>query len=152
MPIDYKKGKIYKIVNTENNNIYYGSTTQPLHKRLNEHRRQKHNSCMSKNLCVDLHNCSIVLVENFECNTREELLMRERFHIENNVCVNKYSPIKTKEEHKLYKKKWNDKNIDKRRIQMKQYQEKNKESINEYNKKRYREQKQWYKLYNFTLF
>ena len=40
MPIDYKKGKIYKIVNTENNNIYYGSTIQPLHKRLNEHRNK----------------------------------------------------------------------------------------------------------------
>jgi hypothetical protein len=197
MPIDYKKGKIYKIVNTENNNIYYGSTIQPLHKRLNEH-RNKHNNCMSKNLCVDLYNCSIVLVENFECNSKEELLMRERFYIENNVCVNKIKrPIVSKEEqrqredewhknkgveynrekskrwlennkekhnkrglewyhnNKDKRKEWYQKNIDKRKIQMKQNQEKNIESKKEYDKKRYREQKevkQWYKLYNFTLF
>ena len=63
---DYKKSKIYKIVNDENDNFYIGSTISPLHKRMREH-RSKHNKCMSKNIGVDLNECKIILVEAFEC-------------------------------------------------------------------------------------
>ena len=97
---DYSKGKIYRIVNNENDKVYYGSTTQLLSKRLHEHRK-KHNDCMSKNLGVDLKECLIILVEQLECNNKQELLMRERFYIENNECVNKIKPIRTKEEKKV---------------------------------------------------
>ena len=54
-----------------------------------------------KNLGVDLKECLIILVEQLECNNKQELLMRERFYIENNECVNKIKrPIITPEERK----------------------------------------------------
>ena len=36
--MDYGNGKIYKIVNTIDNDIYIGSTCQPLSKRMAWHR------------------------------------------------------------------------------------------------------------------
>ena len=38
MPIDYSKGKIYKIVNDIDNMVYIGSTTLSLNKRMAYHR------------------------------------------------------------------------------------------------------------------
>ncbi len=38
---DYQKGKIYKIVCDETNLTYYGSTVQPLAKRLSQQKEQK---------------------------------------------------------------------------------------------------------------
>ena len=38
MPVDYQEGKIYKIYNTINDDIYIGSTTQKLCERMREHR------------------------------------------------------------------------------------------------------------------
>ena len=38
---DYSNGKIYKLVFGRRPERYIGSTTQPLHQRLSEHRRNK---------------------------------------------------------------------------------------------------------------
>jgi len=160
MPIDYKNGKIYKIVNNENNKIYYGSTTQPLHKRMYKH-RSKHNDCMSKKLGVDLKECKIILVEKYPCECRYELEKRERFYIENNDCVNMVIPTRTrkewyevnKEKIKKYNKKWTEnnkekikqhyeKNKDKIAEKGKEYYEKNKEKIAEKNKEYHKDNKQ----------
>ena len=142
---DYKKGMIYKIVNNENNKVYYGSTTQGLHKRIYDH-RQKHNKCMSKNLGVDLKDCQIILVEKFPCECKYELEKRERYFIENNECVNKVIPTRTQKEWcknnkaKIAEnhKKWSKKNKDKLQEYNKQYREKNKEKAQKY-KKQWRE-------------
>jgi hypothetical protein len=58
-----------------------------------------------------------VLVENYPCNSKDELKARERYYIENNDCVNINVPtITTKEKieaepekTKEMKKKWNEK-------------------------------------------
>jgi len=158
--LDYKKGKIYKIVNNENNKVYYGSTTQPLHKRMYEHRK-KHNNCMSKNLGVDLKDCQIILVEKIECECKYELEKRERFYIENNKCVNKRIPTRTMKEWReankekiaeRKKKKYHknkeklkvkyEKNKEKIAIKQKGYRKKNKEKLNEYRKKDYQKNKE----------
>jgi len=94
----YKNGKIYKIVNNENDKVYYGSTCVPLYKRMYQHR--KIHDCMSKNIGVDLKQCQIILVEEIKCENKQQLLMRERWYIENNECLNKNRPIITKEEKK----------------------------------------------------
>lgn len=47
-----------------------------------------------------VENCEIVLLESVNCNSKEELLARERWFIENNKCVNKYIPFRTPEENK----------------------------------------------------
>ena len=132
----YSKGKIYKITDTANNECYYGSTIQPLSKRMGQHRifykayknGKYHN--VSSFILFDkygVENCSIVLVENVECKTKEELHQRERFYIENNECVNKFIPGRTNKE-------WYEDNKE----YQKKYIEANKEKIKEYNRNYYR--------------
>lgn len=151
---DYKKGMIYKIVNNENNKVYYGSTCQPLHKRMYDH-RSKHSKCMSKNLGVDLKECKIILVEKIECDCKYELEKRERFYIENNECVNKYIPTRTKKEwceankQKIAEKdkKNYEKNKEKILKRKKEYYENNKEIIKEQQKQHYKKNKEKAKEY-----
>tara|TARA_R110002012_G_scaffold263018_1_gene445521 strand:+ start:78 stop:464 length:387 start_codon:yes stop_codon:yes gene_type:complete len=54
---------------------------------------------MSKNTGVDLKECKIILVENINCNSKEELLKKERWYIENNECVNKRIPGRTNKQY-----------------------------------------------------
>ena len=114
---NYKNSKIYKIVNTENDKFYIGSTTQPLHKRICEHRK-KHNKCMSKTLCVDLYKCSIILIEEIECDNKIQLLRKEREYFdkykkEGLNIVNKIRPMRTQQEIKEYKKQYETDNKEK---------------------------------------
>ena len=87
---DYKNSKIYKIVCNTTGKIYIGSTTVLLCKRLaghvNAYRKGKYTS--SKEI-LDGGNYSIVLIENMECDTKEQLLQKERHYIESIECVNK---------------------------------------------------------------
>jgi len=162
---DYKKGMIYKIVNNENSKVYYGSTCQPLYKRMYDH-RQKHNKCMSKNLSVDLKDCQIILVEKIECECKYELLKRERFYIENNDCVNTNIPTRTKQEYyqankdkiNEYSKQYKQKNKQFILKQKKQHYEKNKDKIlekfkvyREKNKQKIAERSKQYKQNNKQL-
>jgi hypothetical protein len=138
---DYSKGKVYKIVCNNTGEQYFGSTIQPLSTRLGEHKRKK--LCSSK-LIIERGNYEIILCELFACSSREELLMCERKWIESNDCVNKTSPIKTREEQLAYKinynkthseqvkqyyKEYNIANVDKKRQYQKDYYEKNKQRI-----------------------
>ena len=127
----YKNSKIYKIVNNENDKVYYGSTCLPLYKRMYKH-RQKHNVCMSKNLGVDLKECQIILVEEIQCENKQQLLMRERWYIENNVCINKQIPCRTKEDIKEKNKKRYEKNREHNKEREKKYYEENKEKVKKY--------------------
>ena len=94
---NYAEGKIYKITgtNSEGNSItYYGSTTKKyLCSRLAQH---KYDSRIGKNnsskQVVDCNDCQITLLETFSCNSKDELISRERVYVENNFCVNKYMP------------------------------------------------------------
>ena len=135
---DYKKSKVYKLVNNLNDHFYIGSTVQPLHKRMGEH-RSKHNKCMSKNIGVDLKECKIILVEAFECENRQELLQKEReyfdkYKVEGLNLVNRYRPIVTKEEEKEQDKQYKIDNKDKIKEQDKQYRIDNKDKRKQYTK------------------
>jgi len=123
-------GYIYKLVSPFTDEVYYGSTTQQLSMRKATHKAGRNNTCSSKQLFQE-GNVEIILVELFPCNTKEELLMRERFYIENNECVNKRIPGRTQKEY--YQK-----NKEKLSEQMKEYYENNKEQICE-QKKEYRQ-------------
>ena len=131
--VNYKNGKIYKLVNDELNLTYYGSTCNELRKRLSGHKTKK-NICTSK-IMFESGEVKIYLVEKFPCNDRLELNQRERYYIENNECINKCIPNRTKKE-------WievNKKNIAK---QKKEYREINKEQIKEQRKRHYQENKE----------
>ena len=127
---DYQNGKIYKVVCDETNLTYYGSTVQPLSKRLHQHKNNR-NLCMTKNM----KNMKIFLVETFPCNTKEELHSRERFYVEQNPCCNKKIPLRTQKEYK-------DQNKDKIKEINKEYREANKEKRKKYDKE-YRDQNKY---------
>jgi hypothetical protein len=97
----YANGKIYKIVSDKTDKIYIGSTTRHLNIRLNDHRHQsKGHSCSSLQLFIIDPNCKIELIENYPCNSKIELHMRERFYILQNkhICVNIVVPLRTTHE------------------------------------------------------
>tara|TARA_R100000697_G_scaffold819_1_gene1758 strand:- start:604 stop:1143 length:540 start_codon:yes stop_codon:yes gene_type:complete len=129
----YERGKIYKLVDNTNGNIYIGSTIQPLSLRKYQHKQN--NQCMSK-LIIKNGNYDIILIENYPCKSKEELFSRERFHIENNNCINKYIPARTKKELLEYynknSKNWYIENKDKKLEYDKKYRKDNKERIAKY--------------------
>ena len=103
----YTIGKIYKLVSNETTDIYIGSTTQPLSKRLGNHKSSFHafmktetgdnrNKFMSSFHLVKYEDCQIILIESYECNSRDELVRRERYYIDTLDCVNKQFKNKNK--------------------------------------------------------
>ena len=83
---DYKLGKIYKIVNEENDNIYIGSTVQQLCDRMSSHRKNYRIGGPTRRLFqqfdkVGLEYFNIVLLENYPCKTKEEFFSREDYWI-----------------------------------------------------------------------
>lgn len=90
---DYKNGKIYKLVCSETQQIYIGSTIMPLYKRLFQHKKLKDCSC--RNFIEP----KIFLIEDFPCERKEQLNSRERQHIEKNDCVNIQRPGRTLKEY-----------------------------------------------------
>ena len=140
---DYQKAKIYKLVGY--GLTYYGATIQSLCERKSGHKRNI-NKCMSKELFKLGDDIDIVLVENYPCNNKEELHQRERYYIENNECINKQIPTRTKKEYcetnkenkKEYDKEYRENNKDK----IKQYREDNKEMIKLLKKENYEQNKE----------
>ena len=104
-PIDYSKGKIYKIVCNTTGLIYVGSTIQKLCERLRGHRSQYKLYLQGKEgfyTSFDIiknNNYQIILIENCPCDSKEELHREERKYIENIECVNKIIPTRTEKEH-----------------------------------------------------
>ena len=102
---DYAKSKIYKIICNITNEMYVGSTTQPLSKRLTGHiqgykrylnGKQHYITSFS---IIERGNYSIVLIEENNCENKEQLHRAERIHIENNICVNKVIPTRSDKEY-----------------------------------------------------
>lgn len=154
--VDYKNGKIYKIINDENEDVYYGSTIQTLKERFESHKNDykvylngKYDYVTSFEI-VKYSSCKIILVENFPCKSRYELEVRERYYIEKYKCVNKIVPTRTCKEWKndnkdilKEKRKQNyQENKEKIREEAKQYRLENKEKINKYNAQYYQENKE----------
>lgn len=138
--VNYQNGKIYKIYCDENDDVYYGSTTQELYMRLRQHKTLKY---VSRNIMKNTYH--IQLIELYPCNSKYELETRERYYIENNKCVNIYIPTRTTQEYneqhreqaKERTKKWYNQNKEYIRKWKKQYREKNRDSIKDYKIKVY---------------
>jgi len=135
-------GKVYKIYDNTNGNVYFGSTKQPLSKRLQQHKisYKSHLKDKSKRKCTSFEilkndNYTISLVEEFSCQNKEQLHARERHYIENNECVNKYIPLRTAREYYQANK-------EQKAEQMKHYYQANKERKAEYNKNYYEANKE----------
>tara|TARA_R110002012_G_scaffold157910_2_gene319194 strand:+ start:177 stop:512 length:336 start_codon:yes stop_codon:yes gene_type:complete len=89
---DYQKGKIYKLVSDHTDEIYIGSTCQLLCHRLSGHARdfrKGKNKCTCRNMfesakknMFELGKVKIVLIENVPCDSKEELLKKQRYYID----------------------------------------------------------------------
>ena len=135
---DYSKGMIYMLESTidyEEGDIYYGSTTQPLHKRLFQHKQVFNNDKPGKSKILfekyGIENVKVILIENYPCNIKKELEAKEATYIRNNKCVKRVIPDRSKNE---YMNGYRETNRDTIHEKMKEYNEHNKETIREYKK------------------
>ena len=92
--VEAKSCKVYKLYSPEGNDIYIGSTSNSLQKRLIQHRCQAKRghfitACL---LFKKYENVKIQLIENV--NNKSDLIDREAYHIRNTKCVNKNIPCK----------------------------------------------------------
>lgn len=150
----YSKGKIYRLVNSVNDEFYVGSTCMPLAKRLYSHKQA---AKREPNIRVYNHlnqigwdNVSIVLIEEYPCENKMELERRERHFIEEmKPTLNKVIPTRTYQEwYEGYKvkiaecrKDYYEKNKDKIAEKRKQYYTQNKEAKAEYMKQYHKNNK-----------
>ena len=135
---DYSLSKIYKLVSNKTSDIYICSCLMRLSTRLCGH-KNKNNKCVSRNLFVDDAIITIVLIENFACNTKNELKARELHHITTNNCININKPFVCDiliSDRKEYDKIYN-----------KEYYTNHKEEAKEHNKAYYTNHKQEIKIY-----
>jgi len=97
---DYSLAKIYQIICNTTGKRYIGSTVQKkLCTRLATHVSKK-NTTTSREI-IEGGNYDMVLIENFPCDSKDELHKRERHFIETlDNCVNKYIPNRTKKEYR----------------------------------------------------
>ena len=122
--VNYKDGKIYKIVCNVTGKIYIGSTCKKLlSSRLAQHNYEfkNHPKCSSR-VILENNNYNIILIELFSCDTKDELLKRERYYIEQNECVNIRIDGRTDKQYYID-------NRVKLLENVKQYREKNKDKI-----------------------
>jgi ribosomal protein S27AE len=102
--VNYKNGKIYKIINDVDNEIYVGSTCEKLSMRMARHRksRKELKKCNSKlyqhmNL-IGIEHFKIYLIENYPCDNKEELERREGQIIKQFGTLNSLIAGRTKKE------------------------------------------------------
>ena len=146
----FYNGKIYKIVDNTNDNVYIGSCCSSLKTRLSKHKCSyemflfhniksfeiiKNGDDYIKSFDIIKNNdYKIELLENCNIKTKQELFQKERYYIENNVCLNKNIPGRTDKEYyndnQDKKKIYRDANKDK----IKRYRDANKDKQNEYNR------------------
>jgi hypothetical protein len=136
---DYNNAKIYKIECSITGEIYIGSTCEPtLARRLAKHvscykswKRGKGNNVTSFDI-IDRGEYKIMLIENFICNSKDELAAREGHYIKEYRLVDKV--VNRKIEGRT-KKEYNQDNKEKQGIQYKLYYINHKEEINLYKAK-----------------
>lgn len=130
--------RFYRIVSDVGSDEYIGSTRSPLHKRFWEHRNKYSKNllrCASKALFdkYGMETCSIVLIHELECATKEEALREERriYDERKESIVNIRRPYASHDEKKQYG-----------RQRMREYREANKESISQKKKEHYQANKE----------
>ena len=140
----YENGLIYTIRSHQTTDIYIGSTTQPLYKRIHQHKRNfkcwkngKYNYVSSYEL-MKYGDVYIELLELCPCDSKMELCRREGELIREMECVNKRIEGRTRNEYradnkekiKQQQKEWLESNQDKMKEYAKEYRETNKNKIN----------------------
>ena len=157
---DYKNGKIYCIRNNIDDNIYVGSTTQSLSKRIAKHREAAkrknymHRTFYSKVNEIGIEHFYVELIEDCPCETLEQLRKREGHYIRKMGTLNHKIAGRTgKEYHEInkdkiqiyqkeYQKEYAELNKEKIQIYRKEYTKVNKEKIQQNSHEYYEAHKQ----------
>lgn len=108
---DYSFGKIYKLVCKKTGMTYIGSTAEKRLKiRLSKH-EEKYRSFLKNKYhfvtsfkIIENKDYELVLIENYPCNNKDELTLREKYYILNNECINRNIPKRTQAEYYQAKK------------------------------------------------
>ena len=141
--VDYSKAIIYRLVCKDPTitDEYIGSTVCKYRRKshhktcCNNENREQYNlpvyQCIRAN--GGFENWSMIMIEEYRCNNKNELHMRERHWIEErrptlNMVIR---PVVTEEECKEQRKQYRKKHKEEIREQRKQYREENKEKIKE---------------------
>ena len=146
MKVDYSKGKIYKITNDFNNDIYVGSTCDTLVKRFSNHKNDSKKERLQEiNLYKLINNIGfdrfrIELIENCPCEDKYQLRQREGYFIREIGTLNMLIAGRIRTEY-VQDNKEKIKEIDKKS------REKRKEKISEQKHEYYEENKDKIKLY-----
>lgn len=121
---------------------YYGSTTKTLADRKAGHKYQyklwkeegsNNFSCFAIFDAVGFDVCQFQIVEQLPDDiSKDELLLRERWYIENCPCINKYIPIRTDEDYEEYHRKYREEHKEEKNNFMRQYHHSHKEQRKEY--------------------
>tara|TARA_R110000796_G_C14287263_1_gene403501 strand:- start:46 stop:519 length:474 start_codon:yes stop_codon:yes gene_type:complete len=114
--MDFGQGKIYKIIDETNGDVYVGSTVQILWDRFQTHG-------MFETYHKIKSNCKISLIEEYPCENKRELEEREQYWMNKFNCINKQRAFRDPEFHKTEAIK-----------RAKEYYENNREKANERNK------------------
>jgi len=163
---NYQEGKIYKIYNTINDDIYVGSTTRKLCERMAEHRgrinhKDSHNPLYQSFIEHGVINFYIELLEKCPCSDKDELRRKEGEYIRSlKSSMNKRiagrtdheyyidNKEKAKEYYSVNKQHFSQRakyyNIEHK----KQYYENNKEAIKEKHKQYKENNKEYLKSYS----
>ena len=139
---DYSKGKIYKILNNIDDEIYVGSTIKSLGQRMAYHRasvkKQPQLNLYKHIVELGVDHFYIELIENYPCNDVYELRAREGHFIREIGSLNMLIAGRTKKEY-----------LEDNKEDMKetthQYYENNKEHLKEYKKLYYETHKEHFK-------
>ena len=139
--LDYKNGKIYKIVCYETGEVYVGSTVRSLEDRLKTHKKCS-NSCCSKQI-IDRNNYYIELLETYPCNNQFELNRKEGEYQRAIECINIYIAGRTRKEYRQdnekkiveQRKEYRQINLEVIKEQRKEYRQINLEAIKAHNNK-----------------
>ena len=143
MKVDYSKGKIYKITNDFNDDVYIGSTCDTIVKRFSIHRTSCYNKVKKDRPLYKLMNnigferFRIELICEYPCEDKYQLRQKEGEYIRNlgtlNCCIAGRDNKQYKED---YKEKFDEYHKDYREINKeiiaqkdKAYYEKNKDTI-----------------------
>lgn len=145
MAQDFSKGKIYKITNDFNDDVYIGSTCDTLVKRYSLHKASKNVENKMKRPLYDLmreigtDRFRIELIEDCPCEDKYQLRQREGYWIRQMGTLNQLIAGRTNkeynDEHKEYRKNYYEENKEEIIKKMKEYQEKHKELYQEIKKK-----------------
>ena len=138
MSRDYSNGRIYVIRNNINDDIYVGSTTQPLRKRTAKHRSEISFNKLplyEKFREFGVENFYIELLKEYPCENSEQLQAEEGKWIREMGTLNKKISGRSVRE-------WREDHKEEQSEKKKQYREDHKEEIKEWKKNHYEENKE----------